>query len=150
MARSPKKLNDLLQHTRGQLGHLVRQAQQQRSLLKEIQFHLPPELRHHCIHAEMSHGELTLFMDTPAWANRVQFTGPDLIAKLDQTGHQGIRRLRVRVLPPHGAPSDGRRRKLTLSTASAELIESTAKTIADDSLRASLIKLATRRRSNGD
>ncbi len=150
MARIPKNLSDLLHRSQGQLGHLVRRIQRQQSLLLQVKAQLPPEVHPHCLHSEISGGDLTLFMDTPAWANRAQFLGSDLIEKLDETGLRGIHRLRVRVLPQQGASSRGRRRKITLSTQSAALIESTAKTIEDNSLRASLLKLARRRRPNGD
>lgn len=150
MARIPKAFNHLLQRTHGRLGRLLGHVHEQQSLLHKIRPQLPPELRPHCLHAEFNRGELQLFLDSSAWAHRAQYLGPELVAKLDEAGHRGIQRLRVRVLPVQGASSGGRRRTMSLSAESAGLLEATARTVSDPSLRKSLFRLAQHRRPKGD
>ena len=86
--RDPDSLANVL--SRGELRFLADEARRREALTARIRALLPADEAAHLVSAgETGEGELTLVMDSSAWAARVRFRAEEL----------GWRRLRVRVLP---------------------------------------------------
>jgi hypothetical protein len=85
----PNALADLL--SRGDLKFLADEARRREALTARVRALLPPEEAAHLVSAgATADNELTLVMDSPAWAARVRYRAEEL----------GAERVRVRVLPP--------------------------------------------------
>lgn len=85
---SPTRLGRLLEA--GKLAELTRETQRRRELADEIRKKLPAAEAEHVVAASLAPtGELTLVVDSAAWAARLRYRAEDL----------GVPRLRVKVLP---------------------------------------------------
>lgn len=84
----PNPLADLL--NRGELRFLTDEARRREALTARVRALLPAEEAAHLVSAGATgDNELTLVMDSPAWAARVRYRAEEL----------GAERVKVRVLP---------------------------------------------------
>jgi len=70
-------------------------------LLTRVRDLLGPHARPHCLEARAAQGILTLTVDSPAWATRLRYQAPDLLAGL---GGLGLSELRIRTRPQSPDP----------------------------------------------
>lgn len=112
-------------------------------LTRAIGHALPPALATHCLHAALDGGALTLVTDSPVWASRLRFFGPELRRALAAT-YGPIATCRVRIQPQAAAPPPGGRAgdMPHLSAATVEHLIETAAGMKDEELAAALRRLA--------
>lgn len=96
----PKPTSHIRRHLRASkpVAALLDEIEQREQLLSEIRGHLPVSMARHCHQASLRAGELTLFVDSPVWVDRLRFLCSELIASLVATGIE-VETCRVRVLP---------------------------------------------------
>jgi hypothetical protein len=88
MTDEPRRLSELLEQ--GSLSRLLREAERRKTETERIRQLLPPEEATHLVSAVTDDaGELTLVMDSPAWAARVRYCAHTLPNA----------KVRIRVLP---------------------------------------------------
>jgi len=142
MLREPRSVKTLLQCSAGlrQLGH--RLAEQQ-SLLERIRRQLPSDLAKHCLAAIGDADQLTLYTDSPAWASRLRYLGPELTSQL-RVDRRTIRKIRVRVLAisPRELPGPPARKARRLSEENRRMLLEVADGFPEPGLRAALRRLA--------
>jgi len=70
-------------------------------LLSRLKQLLPPPLANHCLACVLdTHGRLTLYVDTPAWASQLRFHQPQVLPELNKIAP--LQQIRLRVLLPVG------------------------------------------------
>ncbi|MEA1048723.1 DciA family protein [Lamprobacter modestohalophilus] len=86
------------------IAALLDEIERRERLLSELRLRLPADLAKHCSQAALSAGELTLFVDSPVWADRFRFLCPELIGSVLINGPAAVdaevKACKVRVLPP--------------------------------------------------
>ncbi|MBK5941033.1 DciA family protein [Halochromatium roseum] len=86
------------------IAALLDEIERRERLLSELRLRLPVDLAKHCSQVALSAGELTLFVDSPVWADRFRFLCPELIGSVLINGHAAVdaevKACKVRVLPP--------------------------------------------------
>lgn len=90
-----KHIAILLEHHRAWRHRLI-QTRIEQARDDRLRAALPQPLRSHCSEARLEDGQLTLWVDSPAWATRARFLQP----QLPPAGEESIARLRIRVRPP--------------------------------------------------
>lgn len=126
------------------------QARRLVEIERQVRACLPQDLAEHCQVAGIRDGCLHLFADSPAWAARLRFQEPQIIQAWRRHGSGELRKTQVRVLPQAQSPRDPVTRKLTLTAANVQLLEQTARGIADSRLAQALRRLARRGAKNAD
>lgn len=126
--------------TRGALLALI---DQQRQLLQAIRARLLPPLDAHCLFATLEEGQLTLITDSPAWASRLRFQVPELMADLGSLEGE-IAACRVRIQPQTVARRgpEVERQRARISPATASLIRQAGEVQGDTELGRALRRLA--------
>jgi hypothetical protein len=139
-----KPLNRMFVSTRS-LASLGERLSAQQALLERIRPLLPAPLEDHCVWAILRDSDLTLLVDSPAWANRLRYLVPQLKQQLLRHGLQ-VRNIRIKVTILRGdAGRRTRHRKANpLSRANAELLDCVARGIEDEGLRNALLRLSRR------
>ena len=114
---------------------------------------LDAPLRDHVTVARLSGETLTLVADSPAWAARVRYQAPRILAHLRRTCDcPRLESMRVVTRParvvrePLAEPAREARSR-AISAETAELIESVALACDNDALRGTLLRLARRAKS---
>ena len=103
---------------------LIEQRQENLNLLAAVRSHLPDAMRSHCLDASQAEGDLTLYLDSPAWATRARFFADELIQLLNR--HR-VSRVRIQIrLQEQSTPDDERR-----PDSAIELSEETARHLLD-------------------
>lgn len=137
-----KTAGNRLRRNKGPLGHLYQANLRQTGLLESLRSHLPPASRPHCLHAVIKDAELVVFCDSPARASQLKYQCQPLLAT--PVG-QGIRRVRVKVLPPNPVAPREKNERL-MSSSAAHRLEQAANITTDTELAASLRRLAKHHR----
>lgn len=120
----------------------ARQLHQLSSLITQC---LDPAIAQHCQLANVRGDTLVIQSDSPGWASKLRYLGPQIINCLQQ--HQrlrAIKRIKVRVAPL-AQPIERSVRRMQLSPENAQLIDSLADSITDQALGAALRRLASHR-----
>ncbi len=110
---------------------------------------LDPETSRHVRLGEIAGGELTLYVDSPAWAGRLRFESGDIISiinKIEVTS--SIHSIKIHVMPKLSEPAIPPREKSPVHASAefAHLVEALAEGETDPILKASLAKLARKGR----
>ncbi|MCP3870539.1 MAG: DUF721 domain-containing protein [Gammaproteobacteria bacterium] len=119
---------------------LLSQAQQHRTLLTDIQKHLPPPMGNHCHSALMQNRHLLLFVDSSAWASKFRYFSRNLKNQLRKAGIP-VSKLSIRVMVNDTPQPSKRPVYRKLSQENAVLIDQIAETIGDKDLSAALKRL---------
>lgn len=140
MVSRPTPVHSVLRQQLQSLSEAARRHAQASDLVRSA---LPAELASHCRGAVVAADEVTLYVDSPAWATRLRFLAPDLLRQLAGAG-LALHRCRIRVLPPgdrvEPAPSMPQPPRET-AAASAAVSSAAAATESSD-LAAALRRLA--------
>lgn len=143
---SPSKpISKFLRGRPGLLDSLVGQAERLARIDAQFRRLLGAPASEHCGVANLGRDTLVVFADTPAWAARLRYLGPNLLPRLQEavpTLHT-LSRISVKVRPiaqPRVAPHSPRH----LSREAGALIASAADATEDPALRDALIRLARR------
>jgi hypothetical protein len=100
--REPKQLKDLL--SGGDLSQLVERAREAGELDARVRALLPEGLGSHVTGAAFheADGEVVVLVDSSAWASRIRFHAPELVARLAPRYDGAVTRVRVKVRPRQG------------------------------------------------
>lgn len=142
--RTPRSIAQILDQVgSSDLRALSAQSRRAADLERRILACLAGELAAACRVGGISDGCVRLIAGTPAWAARLRFEAPRLLKSLHAHGMNEVRKLQVRIAPP-AAPRPAPQRRVHLSAANAQLLEQTARAIADPRLAQALARLARR------
>lgn len=98
--REPRLLKDLL--AGNDLSRLVERAREAGALDARVRALLPDELAAHVTGAVLNGDTVVVLADSAAWATRIRFMAPELVARLAPRYDGGVARVRVKVRPPAG------------------------------------------------
>ena len=96
--QKPRLLKDLLAG-RG-LTDLLARAREAETLEGQVRSLLPPELAAHVTGAALREDTVVVLVDSAAWATRLRFLAPELVARLAPRHDGAVTTLRVRIAPP--------------------------------------------------
>jgi hypothetical protein len=127
----------------GHLKQLTAQAQRLATLDRLAKEVLPPGLRQHARLAAIRDGCLVFHADSAAWATKLRYRTPEILARLPQQPEfDGVRSIRVRPQAEIQAQQPAPDRMQALSPAAATAIKSQAESIGDERLRDALYRIA--------
>ena len=138
LAGNPEGFQMILNHTQrlGALNRILRGC-------------IPAPLNQHCQVANLRDNLLILHADSSAWALKLRYSSQTLLQQLRQYGVPGLSAIEVKVRPNNAAVLDyaGIRgpekiRYAHMSGKTAQLLDSIASDITDDSLKVALQRLA--------
>lgn len=122
-----------------QLCVQIQQLNQVQACLERI---LPDDLGPHYRATAILGDSLILHAESPAWATRLRYLIPDMLAALSgMPDLRDIRSIRIRTVP-HSPPATGEKPHRTLSADTAKLLRDVAGSIQDPKLRATLLRLS--------
>jgi hypothetical protein len=122
------------------LHNLLTRNRGNKQLLDRIRDLLPEQIREHCTAATIENRRVILYAESSAWASRLRFLSRDLARQLNQN-NIAADRINVRVFLNQPPKRNKRHIARQLSPDNAALIDQTAETISDSSLRAALKRL---------
>ena len=130
----------------GRLQDLLAKAQQLSDMNRALHQHIGVPLQSHCQIADMTSDTVVLHADSPAWSSRLRYRVPDVLEFLQQYPWlQDAPRVQIRVRPPDRDIPSKAEKRLTLSAAASELIQSAAYATSDGDLREALLRLSRHR-----
>ena len=126
-------------------SRLVSRSQRLRRLTAELWEQLPPDLHGHCVVVGCDDEILSVLTDNSAWATRLRFMEPQLIAHF-RNATPACTRLKIVVRPAIEDPHTTRARteRAPLSASVKRGLDALADEIDDESLRAALKRLSRR------
>lgn len=127
------------------LKTLVNKAHYLAELTAIVRRYLAEDLAEHCQVANYTAGKLKVLVDSSVWASRLRFCLPHLSKTLQSVPAFGeLRQIDYSVQPLYKTLARTPKSKPIISTASAELITSTAQSISDTKLQQALLRLAAK------
>jgi hypothetical protein len=104
---------------------------------------LPGDVAEHCLGAVVTADEVTLYVDSPAWATRLRYLAPSLLRQLT-AANIGVRHCRIRVLPPgdRAEPARPPSRQTPITVAATAAVNSAAASTESSDLASALRRLA--------
>lgn len=140
------RLASLLQSRNPSIAALLERAREHEAIRRRVFAVLPENARSHCISVVGGKQGITLYADSPAWATRLQFLRGAVASSLTPSSGEGSVRIRIKVLPEllRDPRAKFRRHPLQITNEARNTILSAAEGIADDGLRAALVRLAYR------
>jgi len=111
-------------------------------LTQAVKISLPLDCHDHMQIADIRDNQLIILTDSPVWQTRLRMYSQTILEALHQ--HAGIKlnRVTLKLSPQKRASKEKPAVYRTLSEQSANLIEQTAKCIADPDLQAALLQLS--------
>ncbi len=135
-----------LRGKKGEVAQLVTQGRELQRLTRLLQKALDPSLAPHCRVGSFAPPQLTIVVDSPAWASRLRFQGKTLLRQLIQKYKEfnGISRIEVKIYPVRLPRRESLPLRRRISPAAAEGITQMAHSINDPGLKQALLRLASR------
>jgi hypothetical protein len=147
-SRSPDGIDAILAGRSETASAVYRHALWLLELQRRLRALLAPPLNDHVTVANCRKGALIIHADSAAWAARLRFRIPDILAGFKETPPDAaIQSVRIKVRPPDSTQPPPPA-QLTISDDTARLLQSVAESISDPDLRASLLRLHRHRRGN--
>jgi len=138
-------IGDLMAAKSGQIQKIYQHALKLIELQKKLKATLPAPLSDHVSVASLSNHTLTVHTSSAAWAARLRFKTPDMLATLNREKVDSpIKTIRIKVNPPDFVRQKTPE-KLSLSPATSQLLQNVADSISDPELRESLLRLSRNR-----
>jgi hypothetical protein len=97
MSGKPRQLKDLL--AGNDLSQLVDRAREAGELASQVRGLLPDELSAHVTGAVLHEETVVILADSAAWASRIRFQAPGLVAQLAPRFDGAVAHVRVKVRP---------------------------------------------------
>ena len=140
MVSRPTPVNSVLNQRLQTLTESARLHDRATDLVRSA---LPGEVAGHCRGAVVTADEVTLFVDSPAWATRLRYLAPSLLRQL-AAANIGVRHCRIRVLPPgdHAEPVRPPSRQTPITAAATAAVKSAAASTESSDLATALRRLA--------
>jgi hypothetical protein len=142
----PQKIHNLLSdYGDSGLRKIVRQTQRLQAADSIVKKCLPENLRDHCQVADISATQLTLVVHSAAWLTPLRYGQQALLQQLKkhpQFNYLQTIQLRIQPIQNNSPKTEKPAAPRLLSTATKELIKSTAETITHPELKKALLKLS--------
>jgi len=136
-------LNSILHQSQTSLKKLVEKGNQLQRINQQLQSILSPELKGSCQVANLKEGCLIIAASNASALTYLRFSSTEILVKLHEQGLKFIQQIRcINSTPPAQYKQTQQRDKPSLSSHSANLIQTVANTIEDDGLKLALTKLA--------
>lgn len=144
--KTPMSVPQLLGATAdASLQTVLQRVQELLRLEKAVLELLEPPLKSHCRVANLRDETLVLFTDSPVWATRLRFQGPNVLARLRQTPIGArVRRLDVKVKLAASQPRSSVDSLPKLSARTVALLRDVAQLCEEDALRNVFLRLSGR------
>lgn len=136
----PRPVRQLL--ATGTAPELIAHARQLQSLSSALRRCLPADAAAHVQVVRWGDGQLTVQVDSTAWATRLRYLSPQLLRQLQQLPEFTAAHRITLNIAPRAVPAAAIAQPCHLSPASARIIDANAETIVDPQLRAALKRLA--------
>lgn len=144
--KSSRSVNKLFEEARDDLAILVTRTRQLKRLTSLFRSHIDKELAPHCYLSNIGETEITVYIDSAAWATRIRFQVPQLIPMLRESNpvFSNLENIKIKVLTPSGdtASPAPLRTGPNMSEENANGINSLSESIDDPDLQAALTRLA--------
>lgn len=143
--KSSRPIGKVFKDASDELATLITRTKQLKRFTSQLRRHLDAELAPHCYIGNLEKSSLTIMVDSAAWATKLRFVAPTLIAPLRQESpvFSEIKQIMVKVLTP--TPES----EVSIHTQGPQMneenargIESLADDIDDPALQQALHKLA--------
>jgi hypothetical protein len=142
---SGKSCDKLLKGAGGELGYLIEQSTRLERLSRTVRDRLPAALGQHCRLANVTRQTLIMHADSPAWASKLRYYCPQLLAELCQIPDFGqLNDFRIKTVPPEHLQSPRQTAARHLPASAARLLRATAAVTPSSPLRDALLRLANR------
>jgi hypothetical protein len=126
------------------VAHCLELQRREDGLLANVRDLLAPAARPHCIQATATDGELTVTVDSAAWATRLRYLAPDLARAL---AGAGVNTVKLRARPQGlGTRRQTPRRLDQLTSAASQHLLAAADATADAGIADIFRRLAARHR----
>lgn len=143
MSKQPEQLNSVYKKNAA-LNNLMQRAKLLEKLNLEFQRHLPAQFSAHCRLANIDNGTIIVHVDNASYASLLRFQSPNLCQTLASELKLNIQSMKVKVRPIHHANPASMTNSLALPKSAASILQQTAASIDDGSLKSALEKLAKR------
>ena len=144
--KSSRSLDKLLEEAHDDLAILVTRTRQLKRLTGSFRQQLDSDLAPHCYISNVDGANLTVFVDSAAWATRLRFQAPNLIPQLRRSNpvFAKLENIKVKVLTQSGDTSPALPSKPgpSMSAENAKGINSLADNVDDPELQEALQRLA--------
>lgn len=138
-------IGDLIAGQRGQIQTIYQHALKLIELQKKLKSALPSPLNDNVTVASLNKQTLTVHTSSAAWAARLRFKTPDMLAALKREKIEPpVKTIRIKVHPPDASRPKSVE-KLSLSPETSQLLREVADSISDPELRESLLRLSRNR-----
>ena len=136
-------MEQCLRRPRSRVAQLVAKTQRLAQFNQILQAFLPPHLQEHATLAKLDAKDWVVQTDSSAWATRLRYVLPNLRPQLEKQLGISIPPPRIRIAPPAiPAPAQPPPRRLTVTNATVNMLETTADNLADEGLGAAMRRLA--------
>lgn len=144
--KSSRSLDKLFEQASDDLAILITRTRQLKRLTNLFRSHLEQDLASHCYLSNVKEAELTVYVDSAAWATRLRFQVPQLLPILRRTNpiFSKLQAVRVKILTPDNLESNNSVKSTgpTMSIDNSNAINSLSETIEDPELQIALQRLA--------
>lgn len=150
--KAPKPLFKLLHGSSEGLSRLLAHARRLAAIGRTVDSVLGHPLADHCRVSNLRGNILVVQADSPAWAARLRYRAPALLATLraPETLPE-LRNIQIKIIPQTARPGRGRAtRQIRMSASTARLIDTVAASMDDPTLQSALRRLASRNRPKDD
>ena len=131
---------------KGEVARLVTQGRELQQLTRLLHKVLDPSLAPHCRVGRFAPPQLTVVVDSPAWASRLRFQSNGLIRQLNKKFKEfnGISSIETKIYPVRLPRRESPVIRRQISPAAAESLTQMANSIEEPSLKRALLRLASR------
>ena len=131
---------------KGEVARLVTQGRELQQLTRLLHKVLDPSLATHCRVGRFAPPQLTVVVDSPAWASRLRFQSNGLIRQLNKKFKEfnGISSIETKIYPVRLPRRESPVIRRQISPAAAESLTQMANSIDDPGLKRALLRLASR------
>lgn len=144
MGEDPQILETLLETKTSLQGIRLKTAQIQQAQDILTQF-LPAKILMHCFVGHIDQQKITLFTDNAVWATQLRYRQGEILTYFrQQPGFRGLHRVKIKITATKARPTPtaASRQKTPLSGKIIALLEQSAKTISNPTLKKALLKFA--------
>jgi hypothetical protein len=137
----PRAITELLQRSGFPAEGVMQRGQFLHRLNRLLASLLDHDAKLHCQVGNIRDGVLIIYVDSSAWASRMHYQSPALLAQLQQRkGLAALQQIEIRVMPRQ--QKEKHHQRATLSLEAASCLRLCADSIADADLRQALQRLA--------
>jgi hypothetical protein len=140
---STKPVASILSGRDSALNSLLERTQYLRQLTQALRDSLDAQLAEHVTVANLREQTAVITTDTPAWLTQLRYQAPTILRLLKTfPGLENLQKVQFKIQPTSNTPPTGPSRRATLSTASAQFLQSAALSTEDDALAEALYRLS--------